>query len=522
MATKKRPATTTKRSRATNAGGTDLSGAIDLLLSVPEIAESFSRADIELAIDDRGWVQTSNFTGGNDLDQISRRTMVRRSRMYWQRDPLAKQAVRLWTDYAFGRGLTWKAADEAQQTTLNKVWKARRNRALFSQRGQVKTSKKLLIDGDLYVAIFGEGEDRSFRRMDAMQIEDHICDPDDAEKVLAFRRLLPDGKTSLFYAAWDADDDDKKLAEQQRVGPTRQKVVLQKDVVVYHLPFDDIGERGNGLLTSCLDWSREHRRFQESRVSLTQALAKFAHKITAKGGQKVLDDLSKRMASTFATSGATTQERNPKPAAGSTFFQNSGIEMEQMPRGTGAGDARADANNLKLMVAAGTGIMLHYFGDPENGNLATATAMELPMLKQFGSYQQLIQDFYRDLASITLDEDPDEMSDEIDIDLPPILEADLAALGQAIASFTTVFPELKTDVIIERILAALEINNIDDVMKKVLENRKKIDDQQKADMKAQALAAKNGMVVKPGTTMAKESADELTAAVTQLAEALQR
>jgi hypothetical protein len=56
------------------------------------------------------------------------------------------------------------------------------------------------------------------------------------------------------------------------------------------------------------------------------------------------------------------------------------------------------------------------------GNLATSTSMELPMLKNFGGYQELWKGGYRDLFSMVLGEDIDEEPAEIDIELPPILD----------------------------------------------------------------------------------------------------
>src|SRR5262249_1607457 len=143
-------------------------------------------------------------------------------------------------------------------------------------------------------------------------------------------------------------------------------------------------------------------------------------------------------------------------------------------------DARSDGDQLKLMHCAGTGIMLHYYGDPSTGNLATATAMELPMLKMFGSYQQLWIDAYRDIFSIVLDEDIDEEPSEIDIDLPPILADDLQKLGQFISQVSGVFPELKVPEVLQMLLISLGVNNVNEVMKSIKKKREEIDAKQVA------------------------------------------
>ena len=58
-----------------------------------------------------------------------------------------------------------------------------------------------------------------------------------------------------------------------------------------------------------------------------------------------------------------------------------------------------DARQIRLMAGAGMGIMEHYFGDAGNANLATATAMELPMLKKFAARQRLWESVYSNILT---------------------------------------------------------------------------------------------------------------------------
>lgn len=466
--------------------GFDLKAAADLLMTIPEISEAFTRADIELAIDDRGWENFTNTRNLQDNDPVLRTSIMQRSRLYWQRDPLAKQAVRLWTDYAIGNGFSYKAEDDAVQTQIDEFKRDRANRSIMNAAGQQQSSKKLLIDGDMFFAVFKStnGSRKVIRRIDPLQVTEILTDPDDEERALVYVRKITalNGKVSTrYYADWALDDEGKKLAAEQKDPITKQVVTIELDVVVYHAAFDKIGKRGNGLLSSVVDWSREHRRFMEARVAIVQALAKFAYKLSVKGGQAVVNSIQAKLQSTIAATGLNGGvERQPQNAPGGTFAQNAGLDMTPMPRVTGAGDAKEDGNGLKLMVSAGTGIMLHYFGDPSTGNLATATAMELPMLKMFAGYQQFWMDVYRDLFSIILEEDPDAADAAvIDIDFPPILQEDLAKLGAFITQMVTAFPETKIPEVISMLLVALGINDIDDIMTKIAAQKKVLDAQQK-------------------------------------------
>jgi hypothetical protein len=516
---------------------------VDTLMLIPELAEAYSRADLELALEDRGWLQSNQQSATVETDIVTRRQWVLRSRMYWQRDPLAKQAVRLWTDYALGNGITFQTDEEGstQQTTakkkkpvavqaadaqatgpvqkrLNKFWKDRRNRRMLNSAGQRRLSKKLLVDGELFCAVFlnkGTREGEILRTVDPLQITDFICDPDDDEHILAYRRLLPNNK-SMYYADWTLDESELALAEQQKCG--QERVVLQKDVVIHYLPFDTLNKRGDGLLVAALDWTREHRRFMEARVAIVQALAKFAWKGDVKGGQAALTAIQKRLASSISTD-KTINEKNPAAAAGSTWLQNAGLNLDPMSRVTGAGDAKSDGDQFKLMVSAATGIMLHYFGDPSTGNLATSVSMELPMLKQFGSYQQLWKDFWRDVFTTVLAEDVDAEPAVIDIDLPPIVDADITKLGTALSSLLTALPELKQEEVCAMVLTALGLNNVDEIMKKVIDSRTENKEQQAKQFEMDnAKAAAIQAVSKSGLT--KESAVALTEALARLSAVL--
>jgi hypothetical protein len=455
--------------------------AVDFLHNLPEIREAFTRADIELALDDRGWMVPGRQWTSADLDAQTRTTLVAKSRLYWQRDPLAEQAVRLWTDYSLAQGFTYKAEDPKVQAKLDAFCKHRRNKAIMDSEGQRCSSKKLLVDGEVFFAMFDQGEGQKvIRRIDPLQITDIICDPDDEEHVLGYRRLTANDKV-LYYADWRCDDDDLTMLADQPDPSSKGKIgsKIEQDVRIKHRPFNTLLKRGKGLLFTACDWSKEHRRFMEARVAITQALSKFAWKQKVKGGQGIINKLVRDTQSSYAQSGVNSVEKHPQNAPGGTWLENQGMDLTPMPRVTGAGDSKEDGNQLKLMVCAATGIMLHYFGDPSTGNLATATAMELPMLKMFESYQQLWIDCYRDLFSIVLDEDIDEEPAVIDIDLPPILAADLQKLGEFLSQIAAIFPELKVREVLQMCLISLGVNNVAEVMKAIEAKRAEIAAQNK-------------------------------------------
>jgi len=113
----------------------------DLLLQ-----EATQSVEQELALEDAGWIQ---FGAANQdvVTPVERVNNIRASRLYATKDPLGKQAIRLWTDYTFGSGMTFQSEEEKVQEVLAKYWFAQQNSSVLSARGQRKSSDKLLIDG---------------------------------------------------------------------------------------------------------------------------------------------------------------------------------------------------------------------------------------------------------------------------------------------------------------------------------------------------------------------------------------
>jgi hypothetical protein len=442
---------------------------VDGLMETPEIREAaLSRADIELALEDANWIRLGKSA---EMDAVSRRAVVERARLYWHRDPLAKQAVRLWTDYSVGTGMSFRAKDQKAQLLLEAFWKHRKNRKLLGPGGQRKSSQKLLIDGEVFFAVF-EGEPPLLRRIDPLQISKIITHPEDEETPVYYQRDFATdagGQVTRFYRDWALEAEEEKEVEGKGKDANGQAVNSEKveeKVVIYHAALDPFRNRGNSLLMPVLDWLRENRRFMQARVAITQSLARFVMKAKVKGGPAVLEAARKTLASALTQGGDT--ETNPPAAAGSTWFENQGMDLSAITRKSGAGEARDDSDMFKLMVSPGVGIFLHYFGDPSTGNLATATAMELPMLKQFGAYQQFWTGVYEDLDTIVLDQAKFTGDRFVDRDWPPIIEADIGVLATAFAAFAQAMPGLmEQPELVQRVLTALLINNPQEIIKRM-------------------------------------------------------
>jgi len=187
------------------------------------------------------------------------------------------------TDYSFGSGVTWNMKDEPAKKLLETFWKAPGNKPLLSAKGQRKSSNKLLIDGELFLAVFlGNQGQATIRRIDPLEITEFITDPDDKENVRYYKREWTDAQAKSHTDYYCSFANIKDVACQDSGGNSKQKTT---DALVYHLAINDLGQRGNSYLMPVLEWIKLYRKFLASRVAIMLALARFAWKRKIKGGK---------------------------------------------------------------------------------------------------------------------------------------------------------------------------------------------------------------------------------------------
>ena len=390
------------------------------------IREATRQVEDELRIEDEGWINLSMGTG-DIIPAQERVTNLKLSRLYYNKDPLGRQSIRLWTDYTFGPGMTWSMEDDAASKVLEAFWNSRANQAVLSARGQRKSSDKLLVDGEIFFALFlGAKGESKIRRIDPLEIAEIITDPDDIEDVRYYRRKWTDRQGTAHETIYRSTTNIKGVVAPDIYGKPTQH---DDDALIYHLTYNTNEQRGNPLLLPALDWIKNYRRFLASRIAIMLALARFAWKTKVKGGQTAVD----------AIKGALD---NKEVNAASVLAENLGVDTTPIKTESGARNAYEDGRMIKLQICAAVGIPEQYFGDISIGNLATAKTVELPMMKMFQSYQKVWSDTYQDIDEVILEHNkitPDKWY--IDRDFPAIAPDDVLAAATAIVSILTVMPE---------------------------------------------------------------------------------
>ena len=414
------------------------------------LREATKQVEDALNLEDEGWVNLST-KGTEVIPDAARQTVAREARLYSLRDPLCRRAVALMTDYSFGPGITWTMKDEPAKKLLETFWKSPANKPMLSPKGQRKSSNKLLVDGELFLAVFlGPKGQSTIRRIDTLEITEFITDPDDKENVRYYKREWVDAQTQGHTDYYRSFANTKDVACKDSAGTSRQKTA---EALVYHLPINDLGQRGNSYLMPVLEWIKLYRKFLASRVAIMLALARFAWKAKTKGGQVAVDAMK-----------AKFHEEEVKAAA--TIVENEGVDMQPIKTESGGRNAYEDGRQIKLQVAAGTGWPEQYFGDISIGNLATAKTVELPVQKMCESYQALWKGAYEDIFQLILTHNNVvEDNQYVDMDFPVISEEMAAAMAQSMGALCQTFPQFADSRDVQqRALMILGIQNANEVL----------------------------------------------------------
>jgi len=481
---------------------------------------AFNSLSADFAAEDRDWTALGHSGGMYDYERTHAVSLARR---YARHDGNCRQIIRLWTQFAIGKGFTWRTEEENVQALVTRYWESPANRNILSAQGQEQSARRLIIDGEVFFAHFPapRGEMRT-RRMDPQEITDFIVDPNDKTSVVGYKReFVPADASSVekkFYLNWLYRDEPipKGLVEKTTGKPPKDGLNWEKGVVLQHIPFEeDEWGRGTPLLLSAVVYSKAYRHFIRARAAIQQAVAMFARKIKAKGGLETLNRLLNGNAvGTTASEEVHSQFQPP----GSTWAENEGVDMQPLKMDTGASDAQTDAALYLQNIGVGSGIFPHYLGSGDSFRLATAEAMEAPMQKAFESFQQLWIDEYRYIFEFIV-----KLSDKrrkslkrlnLDVEAPLILTVDVPRVIHALNETMNVEPAYKELPDLHKMLwthlGAKDTDEIWHRLNPLIDKRIKKEDKQAedecqdkkdaAEAKSKALNGDGGQVGSPAPT----------------------
>ena len=437
----------------------------DIAVFLANIQEAYSDMSLELQRDNAGWQPLTTQRRGQDEPDKTRTDTVGRARLFSTYDPVVKQEVALWVNYGVGTGIRWRASTQTTDRLLRRIWQDRRNRSAFSMFGQRRLVKKLVVDGELPIAVFFDkrAKTATIRTIDPLEITDVITAPDDIETVRGYKReyvTRGNKKKTLHYAS--ADNISLASGEDAQGNTVEQ---WQPNVFIHCEKFDGVGLRGNSMLSATLDWADAYTGFMHSRFAITQALATFVRKAKVKGGQDSINRVVSFLQSSLAGDSA---ESNPARSPGGTWVENDGIDLQPIAQETGAAAAKIDGTSFLRMAGLGAGVFTQYLGDGDLSNYAMANTMEGPTYKQWEAFQHQIEDMFRSLFDSILARLQPNSTATIDIDMPELIRKDLSRVIDAATKLIGVVPGLAdSEDMLRSLVLLFDVNDPDAIVQQV-------------------------------------------------------
>jgi hypothetical protein len=175
-----------------------------------------------------------------------------------------------------------------------------------------------------------------------------------------------------------------------RVWPSPLAAPEAEQVVLHYAINRPAGcTRGEGDLAPILPWLRRYKEWLEDRVRVNRYRNAFVWKVTVQGAGE--SELRRRRAELL---------RPPPP--GSVVVTNEGEKWEAVNPQVQAQEAESDGKALRLIVAAGAGVPLHFLAEGESATRATAAEMGDPTFRHYRQRQLFFCHMLEDIAMVAL------------------------------------------------------------------------------------------------------------------------
>lgn len=422
-------------------------------------------AELELALDDVGYERIGDSNFDKQFTKASIDKIAAMARVYWLKNPLIKRAVATQANYVFGQGVDVVAADEDVQTVVDAFMEDSKNRAeLTGEQAMLTKETELQVTSNLFFTFFTDplnGATR-IRTIPLNEIVRIIYNPDDSKEPWYYYRQWQQPKEpgSQKYEIHQAMYPDINYMPKGGLPKYFNGIEVMALNPVYHVKTNCLSDMEYGVseIYAAIDWAKAYKDFLEDWYTIVKSLSKFAWKATSKSGATGMAQ-AKQVLEGAINGGSNPANSDLPGQAAQVWMSSDNFDLAPMPK-SGATVAVDDGRRALLMVCAATGIYEHYFGDPSTGNLATAKAMEQPMLLMFQERQELWTDVFNTILGYVINQsalkpggklrgvmsfndygesyvDMGDTDRSVDVKFPPILQEDVNERIDAIVKSVT-------------------------------------------------------------------------------------
>ena len=314
--------------------------------------------EASLAEEDRLWRSISSTVGTRDMNYRELVDQMNDSVEAYRVNPLAYRIIELTTDFVLGRGMRVVSPDKEVAAFIDEFWRHPMNRMGIRQ---FDLCTELSLSGEVFVTFHTNPYDRMtyVRMIPAVSIDRIEANPNDLEDERRFHRvgMVPAVIEGLDWAGeieggmegrwWDASEC-RHFAVNRVVGAVR----------------------GQGDLVPMLPWLRRYKDWLTDRVRINKFKGAFLWDVQLTGADR----------------GAIVRRQGElavAPSPGSVIVHNEKEQWKAVQPEIDAEAVEPDGKAMRLMVAAGAGIPLHFLAEGESATRSTAREMGGPTLRHY-------------------------------------------------------------------------------------------------------------------------------------------
>ena len=309
-------------------------------------------------------------------------TITELSRIMAIKNPLIKRSVAVQRLYVFGQGFNVRADEPALDDALTAFYEDPKNVVELGQQEMSAKEVELQVSGNLFFCLFvnrASGRVR-VRTVPFEEIDDIICDPNDARTPWYYRRLWTETTFDVQTGAQSVESMTAYYPDW-RYDPVQKPAFIGSHPVMWEAPIFHVKvgsfahwKFGLSEVYAAIDWAKAYKEFLEDWASIVRAYRRFAFQLQQPGGKSAVMAAKSKLASSASGDGTIT---NPAPVVGSTFIAGENVKLEAV-RTSGATVSAEDGRRIMLMVAASMNLPETFFGDASVGSLATAKSLDRP------------------------------------------------------------------------------------------------------------------------------------------------
>jgi hypothetical protein len=355
-----------------------LSTVTGLPASVPLVEAAGAQTAAE-SDRDRAWRPIGQ-QSDRDLTPLDQVLMQDLAVYSWERNRLANRLIELPIAYLFAGGVRLEVDDEEAQGWLDAFWndpinnwrlklpKRARELAIFGEQLWPITRR---VDGHIRITAIDPG------RIGTVHL-----DPDNDEMAIGVTVRGPEGTGDRTYRTVMLGDDAELF------GPRAQALRAQWPEEAVFIRINDLRARGRSDLLSAVDWADAVEELLFGEVEGAELRRTTLWDVTLTGAdQEMVDARAKQLR---APKGNTVRVHNENE-----------VWRAEVPK-LETGDVVSLLREGRMQVFGGATVPMHWFGDGENANRASAEAMGDPTLKVLAMRQDTWKAILEMLATLVI------------------------------------------------------------------------------------------------------------------------